>query len=575
MDGEKPHGVAVLLLGHGLQLPCADGLLLAHEAHEALDVAAAQLLVGAGEPGELAHVRVAAPAVPAGEHGQVVVVVGDDPLAELLEREPVRGLAEPLVALEEGAAEVPVALREVGREPALEGLEERPPRGGGAQEHERIVRQPDERRGEHGDERLVVVAVVQEPQVREQVDDLLLAEVPAARRAVRAQARRAQLLLVVLGVGPGREEEHDLAGGRLARVDELLHARGDVPRLGAPPVDRRPRVGGLVRDEQLDRRAEDRVGEAPGGLERLELVPELAREQVVDGGEHLRPGAVVLREGEHAAGALAALAEDLDVCMPEPVDGLELVADEEELLAVGPLREQVDDLALEPVRVLELVDHDRAEAPALALAHGSVVPQQVARRELEVLEVERGLAVLARAVRLAEAVEQLLEQVAVTGGELVEGRLLDAAPRFLVADRPLAARLQLAEVEQPLGERALREQLERASRRGPGRLASVRVVHEALGRVLQLGDPLGQPWTLAELEHERPTRGTQRLVHAGQHAAQGARAVGGEQPETLGVAVGAELRERRLESLALEDPRLRLVEHPEARVDPRSKRDAP
>jgi hypothetical protein len=78
-------------------------------------------------------------------------VVGDDPLAELLEREPVRGLAKPLVALEEGAAEVPVALRQISREPALEGLEERSPRGGGAQEHERVVRQPDERRGEHGD----------------------------------------------------------------------------------------------------------------------------------------------------------------------------------------------------------------------------------------------------------------------------------------------------------------------------------------------------------------------------------------------------------------------------------------
>jgi len=51
-----------------------------------------------------------------------------------------RGLAEPLVALEEGAAEVPVALGQIGREPALEGLEERSPRGGGAQEHERVVR---------------------------------------------------------------------------------------------------------------------------------------------------------------------------------------------------------------------------------------------------------------------------------------------------------------------------------------------------------------------------------------------------------------------------------------------------
>ena len=49
--------------------------------------------------------------------------------------------------------------------------------------------------------------------------------------------------------------------------------------------------------------------------------------------EHLGPRAVVLGQCEHAAGGLAALAEDLDVRVPEAVDGLELVADEEEILA--------------------------------------------------------------------------------------------------------------------------------------------------------------------------------------------------------------------------------------------------
>ena len=141
------------------------------------------------------------------------------------------------------------------------------------------------------------------------------------------------------------------------------------------------------------------IGEAPGGLERLEVVAELAREEVVDGREHLGPRAVVLRQREHAAGLLAALAEDLHVRVAEAVDGLELVADEEELLPVRALGEQVDDLALEPVRVLELVDHDRAEAPALALAHAGVVAEQVARGELEILEVERRLTLLRGARR--------------------------------------------------------------------------------------------------------------------------------------------------------------------------------
>ena len=54
-----------------------------------------------------------------------------------------------------------------------------------------------------------------------------------------------------------------------------------------------------------------------------------------------------------------------------------------------------------------------------------VVAQQIARAQLEVLEVERRLAVLRRAVGGAEALEQLLEQIAVAGGELVERGLLD------------------------------------------------------------------------------------------------------------------------------------------------------
>jgi hypothetical protein len=59
-------------------------------------------------------------------------VVGDDPLAELFQREAVRGAREPLVALQERAAQVPVALGQVAREPALERLEERPPGRGTA-----------------------------------------------------------------------------------------------------------------------------------------------------------------------------------------------------------------------------------------------------------------------------------------------------------------------------------------------------------------------------------------------------------------------------------------------------------
>src|SRR5207237_2238249 len=87
VDGQQPDGVRAFLLRDRLELAGADSLLVADEADEAFDVRAAQLLVRAREPGELADVRVPPPAVPLGEDGEVIVVLGDDPLAQALERE--------------------------------------------------------------------------------------------------------------------------------------------------------------------------------------------------------------------------------------------------------------------------------------------------------------------------------------------------------------------------------------------------------------------------------------------------------------------------------------------------------
>ena len=77
---------------------------------------------------------------------------------------------------------------------------------------------------------------MEQPQVREQVDDLLLVVVVAAGRAERRQPELAERLLVEARVGAGGEEEDDLARSRLARVDELLDAARDVLRLGVAPV---------------------------------------------------------------------------------------------------------------------------------------------------------------------------------------------------------------------------------------------------------------------------------------------------------------------------------------------------
>ena len=88
---------------------------------------------------------------------------------------------------------------------------------------------------------------------------------------------------------------------------------------------------------------------------------------MVDDGEHLRARAVA------RARSLAPLAEDLDVRVPEAVDRLELVSDEEPLAVSARRGDEVDQLALQTIRVLELVDHDRAETQLLPLADRLVV----------------------------------------------------------------------------------------------------------------------------------------------------------------------------------------------------------
>ena len=112
VDREQADGVAALLLSHGLELACAQRLLVAHEGDEPFDVGAAQLLVGTGEAGQLAEVGVPAPAVPAREDREVVVVLGEDALAQALQRESRQRGRQAVVALAERAQELDVASRQ-------------------------------------------------------------------------------------------------------------------------------------------------------------------------------------------------------------------------------------------------------------------------------------------------------------------------------------------------------------------------------------------------------------------------------------------------------------------------------
>ena len=528
VDGQQPHGVGSLLLRDRLELARADGLLLGDETDEALDVRPAELLVRAGEPRELAHVRVAAAAVPLREHGEVVVVLADDALAQPLEREPRQRRRQPLEPLPEREQQPLVALRQSGRQRPLEPREQRPLRRGAPQQRQPVVGHPDERRREHRQQRAVVVAVLQQPQVAEQVDHLLLAEVALAGRAVRRQSRLAQLVLVQLRVRAGGEQEHDLAGRGDAAVDELPHPPRHRARLAVPPRHARVPVRRLVGDEQLDRMPEDRIGELRRGVELLELVAEVRAEQLVHRRQHLRPRAVVQRQRQKLRRLGAPLAEDPDVRVAEAVDRLELVADEEQLGA-GPAQ-QVDEIALEAVRVLELVDHDRAEAERLALADRLVVAEQVARGELEVLEVERRLARLRLGVRGGEAVEQLLEEVAVARGRLVERRLLHEPARLLVRRGALAARAEAGQLHQPVRTRVALEQREQLLRVAALRVGGRGIGGEEARRLAQLLHAVRQLGTAADVEPQLPSRGTERLVDAGEHPPQPGRAVRREQP---------------------------------------------
>ena len=155
-----------------------------------------------------------------------------------------------------------------------------------------------------------------------------------------------------------------------------------------------------------------------------------------------------------------------------------------------------------------------------------MVAQEVAGGELEILEVERRLALLRRLVRLREPRQQLLQQLVVARGELVERGPLDGLAGLLVRRGPLAARAQRSQVEQALGERCLGRDPERLLGVRALQLGRGRVGHQAAGRLVQLGEPFLEPGPpLVERELERAAGGAQRLVHAREHPPEPAGAV--------------------------------------------------
>ena len=155
--------------------------------------------------------------------------------------------------------------------------------------------------------------------------------------------------------------------------------------------------------------------------------------------------------------------------------------------------EEIHELALEAIRVLELVDHDRAEAELLALPERAVVTEQVARPQLQVLEVERRLAVLGGRVGVREAEQQLLQQLSVLQRELSSAACSTALRASSKLAPRSAAHAQAAQIEQALRQRRRFEQLKRLHCRC--RAASVASASSARQRAAsaQLREALFEP----------------------------------------------------------------------------------
>ncbi len=172
-------------------------------------------------------------------------------------------------------------------------------------------------------------------------------------------------------------------------------------------------------------------------------------------------------------------------------------------------------------------------------------------------------------VRVREAVEQRLQQVAVAGRHLVERGLLEPAARVLVrsrrARRARGARRGRA-AARPTARAPRISSSPAAVARGGARsrpASSTRQRAASVSAATRSASGGRSPSSRTSGASGR----AERLVDARQHPAQAAGAVGREQAQPIRVVVGAERAERGVERLAAEHGGLRLVELAEARVE--------
>ena len=217
----------------------------------------------------------------------------------------------------------------------------------------------------------LVARVADEAQVGQHVLDVGGLEEAHAGADHEGDAAPGQLELDLHRVVVGPVEDGDL-GERHPLVAQLQH-----------PLRRE---GGLLEEVAAGHQRRQRpVGPHAGQL-LLELL-QVAGDGGVGQREDLRRGAVVdgQREAARRRVALLELEDVGEVGAAEAVDALGVVAHHAEVLVVR--RQQVDDVALQPVGVLVLVDQQVAEALRQRPAHRLALGQQHLPVEQQVVEV--------------------------------------------------------------------------------------------------------------------------------------------------------------------------------------------
>ena len=269
---------------------------------------------------------------------------------------------------------------------------------------------------------------------------------------------------------PPRQDQHVARRGSAARlprhrVAHRLAAARDPGQEGGEAVGLRRRAGPRrARSAPAGKRSATTEGssESPGGgaiasyggLVRLVGLLDQLREHAVHEAQDGGPRAEVLRRGaarrRRPALRLAhQLAEQAHLGAPEAVDRLLGVAHHHER-AGAVAGEEPRHLDLQRVGVLELVDHQEAEAPLEPRAHARVVAQRVARLQQQVEEVEDAALRLLALVDPHDAGERAHQAPVEVGPELGD----PARARLL---RPAGDRAALGE---RLGRRPVRLEAE-------------------------------------------------------------------------------------------------------------------